>query len=280
MHLYTYAVTHRPEHPSAPEPLRTVVSRQRLDEGDVAAQARAGLDTDPGPVLRVTEHALEYPALDVEGVIRRYDSCARCHLAERRTRVCHIKGNPRAKIVAVGEGPGRAEDTRGVPFCGPPGKLQDGLLREAGLDPLRDVAWINLVGCRPCENRYAADRPPSTVEKIACSEHTLGLLRAIRPRVVLCMGEPATAMFWPKPPPPNTWHTIRPREAPQDWIVVGVTRHPAYLLRSVVSRYQEYFAARMFLLRLKERLPTLTQPGAWHLGLRYVTDLDKPMVGC
>lgn len=282
MRLYTYTTIHRPEHPSAPEPVSTLVTPNQV--GNPGPLVRSCMDIDPGVVKHVNEHALDFPALPtVEAVCARYDGCARCHLSERRTRVCHFKGNANATVVALGEGPGRAEDTRGIPFCGQGGKLQDGLLREVGIDPLRDLAWINLVGCRPCDNRYASDRPPSEVEKIACSEHLTLLLRAIRPRVVLCLGDQATALFWDKPPPPNTWHTIKPREAPQDWIVVGVARHPEYLLRSVVSRYQEYFAARMFLMRLKARMPSLTHPDAWRLVPRYVSSLlsgKRPLAGC
>lgn len=282
MDIYTYTTVHRPEHPSAPPPVATAVATKRLTNPQPLV--RTCLERDPGIVTGFSEHHLSFPEVQpgragVEQTASRYGACARCHLSERRTRVCHIKGNPNAVIAVVGEGPDKAEDTRGVPFCGPEGKLQDGLFRECGIDPLRDLAWLTLVGCRPCNNRFASTRKPTDVEKIACSERTTMLLQAIRPRVVLCLGDAAATMFWDSAPPPNTWHTLRPRGAPQDWIRVGVARHPGYLLRSVMSRYQEYFSARMFLLRLKEALPTLSHPSRWYPTLNYLKALDTPKVG-
>jgi len=112
------------------------------------------------------------------------------------------------------------------------------------------------------------------VEKLACSEHLLMLLRIIRPRVVLCLGKQATSMFWDEPPCPNSWHPFALPDHPDDWIYVGALRHPAYLLRSAMPNYKELFAARIALMKLKTWLPTLTKVREWRFGLRYMEGVD------
>jgi DNA polymerase len=214
--------------------------------------------------------------------IATYGNCARCNLCDRRNRIAHIKGNPEAAVVVVGEGPGRDEDARGIPFVGRAGRLQEELFRECGIDPTNDVAWINLVGCRPCENRFTDDRPPTLVEKVACSERFLLMLRSIRPRVVICAGEQPTTAFFEKPPVQNTWHTFTAPDG--DQVVIGVARHPAYLVRIVgiakPRNYAEYFGAKLFYRELKRRLDAgITKVRRWPFGLRYLQDLTEPTVG-
>lgn len=279
--VHVYAVAHKPP-AGAPEDLSilsTFVTPRIADRDAVVQavdQARPGQE-----VMAVRPFQLTYPTFGcVEDVVQRYADCERCHLSDRRNRIAHIKGNQGAAIACIGEGPGHKEDISGVTFCGPSGKMQEEMFREVGIDPLRDVVWLNLIACRGCSERWADDRPPSLVEKLACSERTLGLLQVLRPRVVLCLGAQATSIFWPEPPHPNTWHTLRPRAHPEDRIIVGVARHPAYLLRAAVARYQEYFAAKLFLHRLKARMNVgFTRPAAWRFGLRYLRDV-QPTVGC
>ncbi len=90
----------------------------------------------PDPAQRFWHHTLDYPEVPadpVEAVARvmeRYRRCARCHLSNRRNLVSFVKGDPNSAVVCFGEGPGKSEDTAGVPFCGPSGRLQDELFRE------------------------------------------------------------------------------------------------------------------------------------------------------
>jgi DNA polymerase len=221
------------------------------------------------------------PGAGIRQVEERYAGCERCHLSRDRTKIAFIKGNPYAAVACVGEGPGRDEDTQGVPFVGRSGKLQDALFEENGIRPLEDLVWMNLVGCRPCDNRHAPDRAPTLVEKAACSERTLMLLRALRPRVVLCLGEQATSMFFEEPPNPNTWATFTPPDEPRDAVLVGCVRHPAYLLRTIgmQNTYREYAAARLFYRGLREMLPGLQKVSAWRLGLRYLAEVVEPIIG-
>lgn len=237
----------------------------------------------PEPTTRFWHKELLYPEVSrdpVEAVAEveaRYANCAGCHLSNRRTRVSFIKGNPLAACAFFGEGPGRTEDAQGVPFVGESGRLEDKLCLEQGIDPLTDLCWFNLVGCRPCDTRWAPNRPPSCVERFACSERTLMLLRAIRPRVVVCLGAEPTSLFWDKPPDPWTWHTLYPPSLNGDWMAVGYARHPAYLLRTlpVQGGARELHASRRFLGELKKRLAGLDKLPLWPLPLQYLSEAGR-----
>lgn len=114
----------------------------------------------------------------------------------KRTEICKTctnlvvgKGNPHAKILFVGEAPGRNEDLEGLPFVGAAGKNLDKLLAQVGLT-LDDIYVANILKCRPPENR---DPLP---EEIAA--HTPWLLKQIRdmqPTVVCSLGNYATKFF-------------------------------------------------------------------------------------
>lgn len=131
--------------------------------------------------------------------------------------------------------------------------------------------------CRPCSNHWTDDRPPKLVEKLACSERTLMLLRAIRPRVVVCLGAEPTSMFWDAAPDPWTWHTFYPPALNGDWIAVGYARHPAYLLRTlpVQGGARELHASRRFLGELKTRLAGLGKLPLWPLPFQYLREAGR-----
>jgi uracil-DNA glycosylase family 4 len=114
-------------------------------------------------------------------------ACTRCALAQGRTQVVFGVGNPHAKLLFVGEGPGREEDLRGEPFVGRSGRLLDTLMRqEMGVD--RSSCYIaNVVLCRPPGNR---DPLPAEIE--ACRPHLEAKLELIDPAVVVSLGNFAT----------------------------------------------------------------------------------------
>lgn len=113
--------------------------------------------------------------------------CTACALSEARTQVVFGVGDPRAKLLFIGEGPGREEDIQGEPFVGRSGKLLDKLVHEElGLD--REQFYIaNVVKCRPPGNR---DPKP---EEIASCDHWLrSQLAIIDPKVLVTLGNFAT----------------------------------------------------------------------------------------
>jgi uracil-DNA glycosylase family 4 len=110
-------------------------------------------------------------------------NCRRCRLCEGRTRIVNGIGPTDAKIVFVGEAPGRDEDLAGEPFVGRAGRILDDALNDAGVS--RDSVYItNLVRCRPPRNRR-----PKQDELAACAEHLRRELEIMSPVVVCAMGQ-------------------------------------------------------------------------------------------
>lgn len=94
-------------------------------------------------------------------------------------------GSPNAKIVFVGEAPGRDEDLQGEPFVGAAGKLLNEMLSKIGLSR-RDVYICNVIKCRPPDNRE-----PSEEEILACGDYLRRQLDVIKPNLIVCLGRVA-----------------------------------------------------------------------------------------
>jgi DNA polymerase len=110
-------------------------------------------------------------------------SCTRCALAVGRTQVVFGAGDPEARLLVVGEGPGAEEDRQGLPFVGRSGQLLDRLLvEELGLSRA-SVYIANVVKCRPPGNR---DPRPEEVE--ACTPWLDAQLELIDPAVTITLG--------------------------------------------------------------------------------------------
>ncbi len=108
--------------------------------------------------------------------------CKRCPLHLTRTNAVPGEGNPRARIVFVGEAPGRNEDLQGRPFVGAAGKLLTELLEKIGLTR-EEVFITNVVKCRPPNNR-----DPRPEEISACLPFLERQLRIIDPEVIVALG--------------------------------------------------------------------------------------------
>lgn len=156
-------------------------------------------------------------------------ACEKCPaLVESRTNTVFGDGNPKAKVVFLGEGPGADEDKQGVPFVGRAGQLLNNILSACDLDRQEDAYILNIVKCRPPGNRN-----PTPVEANNCRSFLDLQLRTIRPRFIVAMGSVAaqnllgvkvgiTALRR------QNWHEI---EEPISAKVL-CTFHPAYLLRN------------------------------------------------
>ncbi len=116
-------------------------------------------------------------------------TCTDCELAETRTNVVFGVGNPRARLMFVGEAPGRDEDLAGEPFVGRAGKLLTTLIGEIGLT--RDDVYIaNVLKCRPPGNR---DPRPAEID--ACKGYLRTQIDLISPEVVMTLGNFATRLL-------------------------------------------------------------------------------------
>jgi uracil-DNA glycosylase len=109
--------------------------------------------------------------------------CARCPLREGCKSPIPGDGNFEAKILFIGEAPGKNEDIEGVPFVGRSGKLLTSILQELGLDRACDYYITNIVKCRPPDNR-----DPTPAEIAACSGHLIDQLELMRPDVIVTLG--------------------------------------------------------------------------------------------
>jgi len=100
------------------------------------------------------------------------------------------EGNPDAKILFIGEGPGYHEDQQGRPFVGPAGQFLDELLASINLKR-SDVFIANVVKCRPPQNR-----DPEPDEMAACDDYLDRQIAAIKPRVVVTLGRYSMSKFF------------------------------------------------------------------------------------
>jgi len=149
--------------------------------------------------------------------------CQRCKLCATRTHIVFGSGDPKAKLVFVGEAPGADEDAQGLPFVGRAGQLLTKIIESIGLS--RDNVYIcNVIKCRPPENRF-----PEKDEIASCSPFLMRQLEVIRPKVICCLGA-AAAQTILKTKSSVGW--MRGRFQDYRGAKLIVTYHPAYLLRN------------------------------------------------
>jgi uracil-DNA glycosylase len=150
--------------------------------------------------------------------------CTKCRLAEGRTQVVFGVGDPRARLLFVGEGPGHQEDVEGEPFVGRSGKLLDRLmLEEVGLT--RAQCYIaNVVKCRPPKNR---DPAPDEID--ACRPYLEEQITLINPSVVITLGNFATRLLLDRS---EGIRQLRGSVYPYRSGHLVPTYHPAYVLRA------------------------------------------------
>ncbi len=118
----------------------------------------------------------------LEEIEREIRNCKKCDLWMSKTNYVPGEGNPNARIVFIGEAPGREEDRQGRPFVGSAGKYLTKVLEENGIKR-EDVYITNVLKCRPPNNR---DPRPDEIE--ACKPYLIRQLEAIRPDVIVCLG--------------------------------------------------------------------------------------------
>jgi uracil-DNA glycosylase family 4 len=149
--------------------------------------------------------------------------CTRCRLCEKRKNIVFGEGNPQAKLVFVGEGPGATEDDWGRPFVGAAGQLLDKMIGALGLK--RDQVYImNMVKCRPPGNRV-----PEPDEMDACRPYFDRQLALLQPQVIVALGKTAAQGMLQR--------EIKITSERGQFVEfrghkVMLTLHPAYLLRN------------------------------------------------
>lgn len=148
--------------------------------------------------------------------------CTRCALAKGRTKLVFGDGDPNARLMFVGEGPGADEDASGIPFVGRGGQLLNNMIQAMGLK--REQVYIaNVVKCRPPQNRT-----PEPEEAHTCSPFLFRQIDVVRPQVIVALGQTAVTYLTGEKRPLSGWRgTVHPLRGTK----LIVTYHPAFLLR-------------------------------------------------
>lgn len=153
--------------------------------------------------------------------------CNRCELGRTRTNLVFGVGDPHARLVFVGEAPGRDEDLQGEPFVGEAGKLLTRIIQAMGFER-GDVYICNVLKCRPPGNR---DPLPEEVE--SCGSFMLRQIMAIKPDVVVALGKfAAQTLLQTK----EIISRLRGRFHDYHGIPLMPTFHPSALLRDPAKK--------------------------------------------
>lgn len=153
--------------------------------------------------------------------------CRKCRLHLYRKQVVVGSGNPYAKVMFVGEGPGREEDIKGYPFVGKAGRLLTDILTELGKDRERDVYIANVIKCRPPKNR---DPLPDEIK--SCTPYLDFQVKIISPKVILCLGRYSMYYILNRPDQPKINELRGKFHASRYGIPAYATYHPAAALRN------------------------------------------------
>ncbi len=149
-------------------------------------------------------------------------NCSRCPLSAGRNKIVFGDGNPNARLMFVGEGPGADEDAQGLPFVGRAGQLLNNMIAAMGMK--REEVYIaNIVKCRPPQNRV-----PEPEEAHTCSPFLFQQIDVVRPQVLVALGATAALYLLGVK---SSLSALRGRVHSCRGAQLIVTYHPAYLLR-------------------------------------------------
>ncbi len=201
-----------------PEPEEAAKMPEQVTGQSVAAAVAA---PEVSPAL--PDEAPALPAEDLPAIRAALGECQRCALGAKRTNLVFGVGNPSARLLFVGEAPGRDEDLKGEPFVGEAGQLLTRIIQAMGLS--RDDVYIcNVLKCRPPGNR---NPEPAEIEQ--CQPFLLRQVRAIKPEVIVALGTFSAHTLLGTSAPISR---LRGRFHDYHGVPLMPTFHPAFLLRN------------------------------------------------
>jgi DNA polymerase len=210
------SATPAPSRPAPAVPAATAPPAPRVGAG--SGEPVASLFAEPA-IARATSLAELRDAIG---------DCQRCKLAPHRTNLVFGVGDPHARLVFVGEGPGADEDAQGEPFVGRAGQLLTEIITKGMRLRRQDVYIANVVKCRPPGNR---NPEPDEVE--ACEPFLARQLALIGPEVVVALGKFAAQTLLRTKTPITQ---LRGRWFDYRGVKLMPTFHPAYLLRNPAEK--------------------------------------------
>lgn len=190
------------------------------------------------------------PVRSLEELARIALACNGCRLRAGCRQVVFGEGNPQARLMFVGEGPGEQEDLQGRPFVGRAGQLLDRMIAAMGL-ARSDVYIANVVKCRPPNNRA-----PELDEADACWPFLRRQIELVDPRIIVCLGAVAARRLLG---PGFGVTKSRGRFYERDGRLLTVTFHPAALLRFPAQKKLAWEDLKMVMRALED---LRSSPGA------------------
>lgn len=173
--------------------------------------------------------------------------CTRCPLAYAgRHSIVFGEGDPNARLMFVGEGPGADEDSSGRPFVGKAGQLLNNMITAMGLQR-EEVFIANIVKCRPPGNR-----PPEFAEATTCSQFLLRQIDIIRPEILVALGSTAATYVLGVR---QSLASLRGQWFSSRGSKVTVTFHPAFLLRDPRQKGEAWKDLQRVMAELKLKPP-------------------------
>jgi len=190
-----------------------------------------------------------HPSLDKEAALKalreEIGECNRCRLSKDRTHIVIGEGNPRSRLMFIGEAPGKEEDLQARPFVGDAGMLLTRLIEKMGFKR-EDVYIANIVKCRPPMNR-----DPEKDEIEQCRNFVERQIEIIHPDVIICLGRISAQTLIGNVGLKIT--AIRGKFFDYKGIPLMPTFHPAYLIRNPKDKWLTWEDAQRVLERLKPR---------------------------
>jgi DNA polymerase len=208
------------------------------DHATVVAEPRGDLPM----VVAGAKTMSDSPAARLEAIRADIGDCTRCKLHTGRTNIVFGVGDPGARLMFVGEGPGADEDLEGEPFVGRAGQLLTQIIKAMGLER-GDVYIANVVKCRPPGNRN-----PEPDEIATCSPFLEAQIDAIRPVVIVALGKFAAQTLLATETPISR---LRGQFHARRGVDVMPTFHPSYLLRNPSAKREVWEDMKMVIARLK-----------------------------
>jgi uracil-DNA glycosylase len=168
--------------------------------------------------------------------------CTRCPLAfQGRHKIVFADGDPNARLMFVGEGPGADEDAQGLPFVGRAGQLLNNMINAMGLK--REQVYIaNVVKCRPPQNRT-----PEPDEANTCMQFLWQQIDVVRPEVLVALGATAATYLLGRK---TSLASLRGRIHDVRGSKLIVTYHPAYLLRDPTQKKEAWKDLQVAMMEL------------------------------
>jgi uracil-DNA glycosylase len=198
--------------------------------------------TPPSPQLAGGD-----PAARLRALRDHIGDCRRCRLCEKRTQIVFGVGNPKARLMFVGEGPGAEEDRQGEPFVGRAGQLLTDIITKGMGLRRSDVYIANVVKCRPPDNRV-----PEPDEMAACIPFLEAQIEAIAPEVIVALGATAVqGLLGVK---------VQITKFRGEWTnfkgtPLMPTFHPSYLLRNPSAKKEVWTDIQTVMKRLGMEIP-------------------------